>query len=75
MNVSPGFNETDIVTEMEGAIKAGEARADIDAKAMGILILAGLRGAVGQWLLAPGDIDLDAVRDAFVQSLVRSLAP
>jgi AcrR family transcriptional regulator len=60
---------------VRAAIKAGEARADIDAKAMGILILAGLRGAVGQWLLAPGDIDLEAVRDAFVQSLVRSLAP
>jgi hypothetical protein len=60
---------------LRAAIKAGEARSDIDAKAMGVLILAGLRGAVGQWLLAPADIDLDAARDAFVAALTRSLAP
>jgi len=60
---------------LRAAIKAGEARFEIDAKAMGVLVLAGLRGAVGQWLLAPDDIDLEAVRDAFVQALTRSLAP
>jgi len=60
---------------LRAAIEAGEARAAIDARSMGVLILAGLRGAVGQWLLAPGDIDLDAVRDAFVDALTRSLAP
>jgi AcrR family transcriptional regulator len=60
---------------IRAAVKAGDARADVDAKAMGILVLAGLRGAVGQWLLAPGEIDLDAVRDAFVRSLTLSLAP
>jgi AcrR family transcriptional regulator len=60
---------------LRAAISAGEARADIDAKAMGVLILAGLRGAVSQWLLAPDTIDLDAVRDSFVQTLTRSLAP
>jgi len=57
------------------AVEAGEARADIDAKAMGILVLAGLRGAVGQWLLAPEAIDLAAVRDEFVGALRRSLEP
>jgi len=60
---------------VRAAIDAGEARADIDAKSMGVLILASLRGAVGQWLLAPADIDLSAVRDAFVDALTRSLAP
>ena len=60
---------------IRAAIAAGEARPDIDAKAMGILVLASLRGAVGQWLLAPGEINLAAVRDEFVQSLTRSLAP
>jgi len=62
-------------TNLRAAIEAGEVRADIDAKSMGVLILAGLRGAVGQWLLAPHDIDLDAVRDAFVDALTRSLTP
>jgi len=62
-------------TSLRAAIEAGEARADIDARSMGVLILAGLRGAVGQWLLAPDDIDLDAVRDTFVATLARSLAP
>ena len=57
------------------AIAAGEVRADIDVAAQAMLILAGLRGAVGQWLLAPTDIDLAAVRDEFVASLKRSLAP
>jgi len=60
---------------IRAAIEAGEARADIDAAAMGILILAGLRGAVSQWLLAPDEIDLAAVRDTFVASLTRSLTP
>jgi AcrR family transcriptional regulator len=60
---------------LAAAMAAGEARAGIDARSMGVLILAALRGAVGQWLLAPDDIDLDAVRDAFVDALIRSLAP
>ena len=60
---------------LRAAIKAGEARADLDARSMGVLILGGLRGAVGQWLLAPDEIDLAAVRDAFVGALTRSLTP
>ncbi len=58
---------------LRAAIAAGEARADIDAAAQGLLILSGLRGAVGQWLLAPQAIDLIAVRDEFVAGLKRSL--
>lgn len=57
------------------AAAAGEARRDIDARAQSILVLAALRGTVGQWLLAPGDIDLATVRDAFAASLRRSLEP
>jgi AcrR family transcriptional regulator len=58
---------------LRAAIDAGAVRDDIDARAQAILILAALRGAVGQWLLAPGAIDLAAVRDEFVASLKRSL--
>lgn len=57
------------------AIAAGEVRRDIDVVAQAMLVLAGLRGAVGQWLLAPAVIDLAAVRDEFVASLKRNLAP
>jgi len=57
------------------AITAGEVRSDIDVAAQAMLILAGLRGAVSQWLLAPADIDLGAVRDEFVASLKRNLTP
>lgn len=60
---------------LRAAITAGEIRPDIDPRSQSILILASLRGAVGQWLLAPGSIDLAALRDEFVASLRRSLIP
>lgn len=59
---------------LRAAIAAGEVRRDIDVKAQAMLILAGLRGAVGLWLMAPAAIDLDAVRDEFIAALRRSLA-
>jgi AcrR family transcriptional regulator len=60
---------------LAAAVAAGEVRADIDVGAQAILILATLRGAVGQWLLAPNDIDLAAVSAAYIASLRRSLVP
>lgn len=60
---------------LRAAIAAGEIRPDIDPRSQSILILASLRGAVGQWLLAPNAIDLTALRDEFVASLRRSLIP
>lgn len=60
---------------LSAAVAAGDVRPDIDVKAQAILILATLRGAVGQWLLAPRDIDLAAVSAAFIASLRRSLLP
>ena len=59
---------------LAAAIEKGEARADIDVRAQAILILATLRGAVSQWQLAPGSIDLARVRDEMVASLERNLA-
>jgi len=58
---------------LRAAIAAGEVRSDVDPDAQAILVLAGLRGVVGLWLLAPGAIDLGILRDAFVASLRRSL--
>lgn len=60
---------------LRAAVAAGEIRDEIDARSQGILILSTLRGAVGQWLLAPGAIDLAALRAEFVASLQRSLVP
>ncbi|HLZ83463.1 MAG TPA: TetR family transcriptional regulator C-terminal domain-containing protein, partial [Caulobacteraceae bacterium] len=60
---------------LRAAIAAGEIRPNIDPRSQSILILASLRGAVSQWLLAPKSIDLAAVRDEFVASLRRSLIP
>jgi AcrR family transcriptional regulator len=60
---------------LSAAVAAGEVRADIDVRAQAILILATLRGAVGQWLLAPDAIDLGGVSAAFITSLRRSLVP
>jgi MAATS-type transcriptional repressor, C-terminal region len=64
-----------IEVSLRAGVAAGDVRADIDAKSQAILILAGLRGAVGLWLLAPDAVDLRVVRDEFVASLRRSLAP
>jgi AcrR family transcriptional regulator len=58
---------------LAAAVAAGEVRADIDVKAQALIILATLRGTVGQWLLAQGEIDLAAVSAEFVASLRRSL--
>ena len=59
---------------LRAASAAGDIRPDIDAAAQGFLVLSTLRGAVGQWLLAPEAIDLAVVRDEFVAALERSLA-
>jgi AcrR family transcriptional regulator len=60
---------------LAAGVAAGEVRGDIDVESEALLILATLRGAVGQWLMAPEAIDLAAVSAAFVASLRRSLTP
>jgi AcrR family transcriptional regulator len=65
-----GFEAT-----IAAGVAAGEIRADVDPAAEAVLILAALRGVVSQWLVAPGAVDLAATRDAFVQTLKRSLTP
>jgi AcrR family transcriptional regulator len=64
-----------IEMNLRAAIAAGDVENDVDATSQAILILAGLRGAVGLWLLAPDVVDLRAVRDEFIASLRRSLVP
>jgi AcrR family transcriptional regulator len=60
---------------LAAAVAAGEARADLDVTAQAELILATMRGAVGLWLAAPGEVDLARLGEALAQSLERSLKP
>lgn len=60
---------------IERGIARGEIRSEVDPKAQAALIVAGLRGAVTQWLIDPRRVPLDAIREQMVASLRRSLAP
>jgi hypothetical protein len=53
----------------------GEIRADLDANAEAIAITGAMRGIMGQWLIDPRSVDLDAVRDSFIAGLERSWTP
>jgi AcrR family transcriptional regulator len=64
----------DIEQNIRIGISRGEIRPDVDARAQGTLILAGLRGVVTQWFVDPERVDLDAVRDEFISSLRQGLA-
>ena len=54
--------------------QTGEIGADLDAKAEAIAIAGAMRGIMGQWLIDPDAVDLDAVRDNFIAGLRRSWA-
>jgi hypothetical protein len=54
-------------------IAARHIRRSVNARAQATLILSGLRGAVAQWLIDPGTVDLRALRNEFVATLKRSL--
>jgi len=56
-------------------IAAREIRADVEVVATAALVVASLRGAAMQWLMAPGCFDLDSVRTTLKTALCRSLAP
>jgi AcrR family transcriptional regulator len=51
---------------------AGEIRGDLDATAEAVAIIGAMRGIMGQWLVDPDSVDLDAVRDNFIAGLRRS---
>jgi AcrR family transcriptional regulator len=50
----------------------GDIRPDIDPVAEAVAICGTMRGIMSQWLIAPHNIDLDAVRDAYLAGLRRS---
>ena len=57
---------------LRAAQESREIRADLDATAEAIAITGAMRGVMGQWLMDPDTIDLDAVRDNFIAGLRRS---
>lgn len=64
-----------LADNIRAGIASGDIRKTVNARAQATLVLSGLRGAVAQWLIDPDRIDLRALRDEFLASIRRSLAP
>jgi AcrR family transcriptional regulator len=62
-----------IASAIHAGIEVKAFRADIDPEIEAVLILAGLRGAVAQWLINPKGFDLRHVSDVLVKSMKRRL--
>jgi AcrR family transcriptional regulator len=61
--------------EIEFAIGKGEMDAAIDPKALSMVIVSTLRGAVSQYLLDPEGVQLDTVADTLVTMLRKGSTP
>ncbi|HXK25948.1 MAG TPA: TetR family transcriptional regulator [Myxococcota bacterium] len=59
---------------VRSAVRAGEMPRDVDVKAFAVFVVGLLRGVVLQWLLAPADFDLKAVRVEIRRTLERAFA-
>jgi len=64
----------DIASAIRAGIQAKALRPDIDPAVEGVLILAGLRGVVAQWLVDPDAIDLKRTGTGFIAALKQRLA-
>ncbi len=60
--------------QLRAGIAAGDIRPDIDPSSHANLLLATLRGARAQWLLAPGDVDMASVAVELMSHVKRSVA-
>lgn len=65
----------EIERQLRYGVEQGRIRADVDPPSQAVIILAGLRGAVAQWLIDPDHLSLADLSEAFLLSLKRSLAP
>jgi len=61
-----------VSTQIRTAQRRRDIRPDIDPVAEAVAICGTMRGIMSQWLIAPDNIDLDAVRDAYLAGLRRS---
>jgi hypothetical protein len=66
-----GMDRPRLGANPDGAVR-GDIRPDIDPVAEAVAICGAMRGIMSQWLIAPDNIDLDAVRDAYLAGLRRS---
>jgi AcrR family transcriptional regulator len=64
-----------IAEQIRSAQRAGDIRSEIDPVAEAVAISGAMRGIMAQWLVAPDNIDLDAVRDTYIAGLRRSWKP
>lgn len=64
---------TAIEDSIRAGMAAGEIRSDVNAHVTAILILSAIRGAVAQWLTDERGIDLNMLRDEFLDGLKRRL--
>ncbi len=65
---------SELERQLAYGMEQGRIRPDIDVASEAVLILAGLRGAIAQWLADPSGLSIEALRDAFIINLRRSLA-
>ena len=64
-----------LADQIRAAQACGDIRAGLNATAEAVAIMGAMRGIMGQWLIAPDSVDLDAVRDNFIAGLRRSWMP
>src|SRR5262249_35159576 len=64
-----------IAAQIRSAQRSGDIRNEIDPVAEAVAVSGAMRGIMSQWLVAPDNIDLDAVRDAYIAGLRRSWKP
>src|SRR5262249_24751663 len=55
-----------LADQIRAAQASGDIRAGLDATAEAVAIMGAMRGIMGQWLIDPDSIDLDALRDNFI---------
>lgn len=65
---------TDFGRLIQSAVEAGEIRPDIDARAQALILSAGLRGIMAQWVIDPEGVDLKLLRTEFIAMARRGLA-
>jgi len=61
-----------VSSQIRTAQRHGDIRADVDPVAEAVAVCGAMRGIMSQWLIAPGSIDLDVVRDSYLAGLRRS---
>ena len=70
-----GRQISDVIVWLDQGIASGAVRADINPAAEAARFIAKLIGMTHLWLIIPGDIDFDTVRESAKEQLRRQLTP